>query len=96
MKGREFTSASSNSFLGYSCYFDGLKIGDIQIKRFYCYIAFNDTSKALLGDDFISCCIFNHGFKNDIIVTAFNFDEYEKQYLHSAGLMDIFEVFSLN
>ncbi len=59
-------------------------------------VAFNDTSKALLGDDFISCCIFNHGFKNDIIVTAFNFDEYEKQYLHSAGLMDIFEVFSLN
>lgn len=92
LKQTTFTSASNDSFTGYSCYCDDLRIGDVEIKRFYYYIVFNDKPKALLGDDFISCCIFSHGYKGDIVVTAFNYEGYEKQYISSENSMNIFEV----
>lgn len=88
----KFTSASGDNFTGYPCYCDNLKIGDVQVGRFYYYIVFNDKPKALLGDDFISCCTFNHGFKGDIVVTAFNFEEYERQCVSNAKSVDVFEV----
>lgn len=94
LRGNEFTSASNGKFIGYPCYCDDLKIGDIQIKRFYYYIVFNDKPKALLGDDFISCCTFSHGFKSDIVVTAFHSEEYERQGISNAEHMDVFEVLS--
>lgn len=39
LKKNKFTSASNDSFIGYPCYCDDLKIGDVQLKRFYYYIA---------------------------------------------------------
>ena len=92
IKKNRFTSASNDSFVGYSCYCDDLKIGDVELKRFYYYIVFNDKPKALLGDDFISCCIFSHGYKSDIVVTSFNFKEYERQCISIENSVDIFEV----
>lgn len=94
LKGNEFSSASGDSFIGYPCYCDNLKIGDVQIKRFHYYIVFNDKPKALLGDDFISCCTFNHGFKSDIVVTAFNSEEYGRQCVSDAKRVDVFEILS--
>lgn len=94
LKARKFMSASDNCFDGYLCCCSDLRIGEIQIKKFYYYIVFNDTPKALLGDDFISCCIFSHGFQSDIVVTSFNFKEYEKQGANDVQTMNVFEVFS--
>ena len=91
-KGNEFTSASGDAFIGYPCYCDDLRIGDVQVKRFYYYIVFNDIPKALLGDDFISCCTFCHSFKDDIVVTAFHFDEYERQSVSNVNGMNIYEI----
>lgn len=94
LKSNKFTSASGNTFIGYPCYCDNLKIGNIQMKRFYYYIVFHDKPKALLGDDFISCCTFSHGFKSDIIVTAFHFEEYEQQCTYDADSVDVFSIIS--
>lgn len=91
LEANEFTSVSGNHFTGYPCYCDDLRIGDVQVRRFYYYIVFGDIPKALLGDDFISCCTFSHSYKNDIVVTGFNSEEYRKQRAASARHIDIFE-----
>lgn len=44
-----------------------------------------------MSDDFISCCTFSHSYKNDIVVTGFNPEEYRKQRAASARHIDIFE-----
>lgn len=92
LKGTIFTSASGNQFIGYPCYCDDLKIGDVQIRRFYYYIVFSDMPKALLGDNFISCCTFTHSFKSDIIVTSFHSEEYHRQCENIIKNMDVFEM----
>lgn len=94
LKSNKFTSASGNIFTGYPCCCDNLKIGDVFLKRFYYYIVFHDSSKALLGDDFISCCTFSHSFKSDIIVTAFHTEEYEQQCGYDADSLDVFAAIS--
>jgi len=37
LKPKKFTSASGNTFMGYPCYCDNLKIGNVLLKRFYYY-----------------------------------------------------------
>lgn len=97
LEGNVFTSASGNYFTGYPCFCDDLKIGDVLVKRFYYYIVFNDKPKALLGDDFISCCTFSHSFKSDIVVTAFHFGEYGRQRESKAkNNIDVFEILSVD
>ncbi len=90
LKPKKFTSASGNTFMGYPCYCDNLKIGNVLLKRFYYYIVLHNNPKALLGDDFICCCTFSHSFKSDIIVTAFHSEEYEQQCGYHADSIDVF------
>lgn len=92
LKGNVFTSASGNRIIGYPCYCDDLKIGDVHVRRFYYYLVFSDTPKALLGDDFISCCTFSHSFKSDIVVTAFHAEEYDRQCEPKIKSIDVFEM----
>ena len=94
LKPKKFTSASGNTFMGYPCYCDNLKIGNVLLKRFYYYIVLHNNPKALLGDDFICCCTFSHSFKSDIIVTAFHSEEYEQQCGYHADSIDVFQAMS--
>lgn len=94
VKANQFTSASGDSFIGYPCFCDDIRIGDVRVGRFYYHVVFNDMPKALLGDDFISCCTFSHGFKGDIVVTAFQAMEYEKQCFSGVRGINVFEVLS--
>lgn len=63
------------------------------LKRFYYYLILeNSLDKALLGDDFISCCTFNHKTKRDIIITAIDMDLYSLSYSGKINCVDIAEI----
>lgn len=58
----------------------------------YYLILDNNLNKALLGDDFISCCTFHHQPKGDIVITAIDMDLYALSYETFADCIDISEV----
>lgn len=91
-----FTSATGHTFYGYPCYCDNIRLDDVILRRFYYYLVLDSSrSKALLGDDFISCCTFSHGYESDIVVTGFNMEKYEKKCMSNAVALNTFEILSL-
>ena len=52
----------------------------------------NSLDKALLGDDFISCCTFSHQPKRDIIITTIDMDMYSASYGGKTDCVDIAEI----
>ena len=63
--------------IGYLCNATDVKVNSTILKQFYYYLIFNVEHKiALLGDDFISCCTFVHSANSDIIIQAFDSDNY--------------------
>ena len=93
---KNFTSATGHTFYGYPCYCDNIRLDDVILRRFYYYLVLDGSrSKALIGDDFISCCTFSHGYESDIVVTGFNAEKYEKKCMLRAMALNIFEILSL-
>lgn len=82
-------------FYGYPCYCDNIRLGDVILRRFYYYLVLDSSrSKALLGDDFISCCTFSHGYESDIVVTGFNMEKYGKKRVSDTMALNTFEILS--
>ncbi len=93
---QSFTSATGHIFYGYPCYCDNIKLGDIILKRFYYYLVLDSSrSKALIGDDFISCCTFSHSYESDIVVTGFHAEKYGKKCASNAKVLNTNEILSL-
>lgn len=88
-----FKSATDTEFYGYLCSSSDVKMNDVLIKRFYFYLVLNnDVNKALLGDDFISCCTFSHQPQSDIIITTIDVDLYVSSYQDDIDCIDVSEV----
>jgi len=89
-----FRSASGNTMYGILCEAKNVKLSGVTLEHFYYYliIEYKDRDEcknckysekgnrrlALIGDDFISCCGFNHSKNSDIIINSFDKDIYEQ------------------
>ena len=76
----KFSSVAKKSdIVGIPYKFNDVKIGNMRLQQLLCYVIFkSNKSIALLGDDFVSCCKYNHNYSEDIIVDGFDFDTYNK------------------
>ncbi len=75
--GIEFTSASGDCFVGYLIHANGVVVDEAVFADFYYYLVLdNKRVIALLGDDFIDHCEFQHNVHGDIVITGFDFAEY--------------------
>jgi len=92
---RLFKSATDTEFCGYLCSCSDVKINGVPLKKFYFYLVLNDSvNKALLGDDFISCCTFSHQPQSDICITAIDMDSYVQFYGKSVDCISVEEAAS--
>lgn len=88
-----FYSATDGKMKGYLVKAENVMLYGTMLKRFYYYLILdNSLDKALLGDDFISCCTFNHQTKRDIIITAIDMELYSQSYSGKINCVDIAEI----
>ena len=75
---KTFHTASGESLEGYLVCAEKVSISGFLLDRFYYYLLpmKTDRSVALLGDDFISNCSFQHEVQGDILVTGFDMESY--------------------
>lgn len=67
------------------CSAQGVFIGKQKLDIFYYYLVFNATERTpLLGNDFISNCLFVHDIKGDIIIKDFRTDCYKESFQDTA------------
>lgn len=88
-----FYSATDGKMGGYLVKAENVMLYGTVLKSFYYYLILdNRLDKALLGDDFISCCTFNHKPKSDIIITTIDMDMYSSSYYGKVDCVDIAEI----
>ncbi len=88
-----FYSATNEKMGGYLVRAENVMLYSTILKDFYYYLILDNTlDKALLGDDFISCCTFNHQPKSDIIITTIDMNMYSASYGDKADCVDIAEI----
>ena len=75
-----FTSASGHSLVGYPVCIKNVLIGNVLFPKFYYYLILDELEGnraiALLGDNFIDCCRFEHYPHEEIKITGFDYDGY--------------------
>lgn len=98
MKTMQFITASGSEMIAIPTVETDVYVGDISIPKFYFYVTLGTTSLTpLLGDDFISNCLFTHSFQSDIIVTNFDINRYNKQFIgRNDNNIDLLEILSLS
>lgn len=75
---KDFKAANGKTMLGYLCCSQDVIIDGYKFDKFYYYLIFNIERKlALLGDDFISCCNFEHKVNSNIEITHFDTNHYK-------------------
>ena len=88
-----FYSAPDGKMGGYLVKAENVMLYGTVLKSFYYYLILdNRLDKALLGDDFISCCTFTHKPKSDIIITTIDMDMYSSSYYGKVDCVDIAEI----
>lgn len=90
---KSFYSATDGEMKGYLVKAKDVMLYNTKLKSFYYYLILdNNLNKALLGDDFISCCTFHHQPKGDIVITAIDMDLYLSSYENFVDCIDISEI----
>lgn len=93
VEAEDFYSATDNKMDGYLVRAENVMLYSTVLKNFYYYLILdNSLDKALLGDDFISCCTFSHQPKRDIIITTIDMDMYSASYDGKTDCVDIAEI----
>lgn len=68
-----------------------IRLSDVCIKEFYFYLALDvNRPVSLLGDDFISCCKFEHEIGSDIIIHRYDEDRAGDMFKSMNGSKKIF------
>ena len=74
-------SASGHDIECIPCIAKNVILHRTMIDEFYYYVALNvETEKLLLGDDFLSCCKFEHAIKSDIEIMEFDIERYKQKF----------------
>ncbi|MCR5053774.1 MAG: retropepsin-like domain-containing protein [Lachnospiraceae bacterium] len=82
VKKKEFTSASGGTFVGYLVSANNFRMGDVIIPAFrYYMIIENKRTVALLGEDFIDACRYEHDSYGDVVIHEID----EKYFEDSEG-----------
>lgn len=91
---KSFHSATNGEMKGYLVKARDVMLYKTCLKDFYYYLVLdNNLNKALLGDDFISCCTFNHRPQGDIVITTIDTASYSAFYkADNAKCFDISEI----
>lgn len=76
----EIESASGHKTKCYLLRLYNTTIAGIELKEFYFFLAPQENSKFLIGDDFISKTTFRHEINSDIILSEFDYDGYVKYF----------------
>lgn len=72
-----FRSVSGYAIEGYLCKAENVIISGSLFKVFYYYLIVDELCKsALIGDDFISCCKFEHLVNGNVEISGFDEKEY--------------------
>lgn len=76
----ELESASGHKTKCYLFRLRNIIISGVELKEFYFFLAPQENSKFLIGDDFISKTTFRHEINSDIIISEFDHDGYVKYF----------------
>lgn len=88
-----FYSATNGKMGGYLVRAKNIMLYSTVLESFYYYLVLdNSLDKALLGDDFISCCTFSHQPKGDIVITTIDMNLYSSPYKNNMDCVDISEI----
>lgn len=88
---KTFHSATNGEMNGYLVKAKNVMLYSTTLKNFYYYLVLdNHLNKALLGDDFISCCTFSHRPQGDIVISTIDMDSYTSAY--SEEHVDCFDI----
>lgn len=88
-----FYSATDGKMGGYLVKAENVMLYNTVLKVFYYYLILdNSLDKALLGDDFISCCTFSHQPKSDIVINTIDMKMYSASYSGKVDCVDIAEI----
>ena len=75
---KTFKAANGKTMIGYLCCAKDVIIGGCKFDKFFYYLICNiERNLALLGDDFISCCSFEHKVNSNIEITHFDTKHYK-------------------
>lgn len=90
-----FHTVADEKIEGYLVRARNVNIYSVTLNDFYYYLVLdNSLDKALLGDDFISCCTFHHKPKGDIYITAVDMELYASAYEGDAECIDIAAIYT--
>lgn len=88
-----FRDASGNILKAYPCYLKNITINKIFLDIFYFWLNPNlNLKKALLGNDFIKYCNFNHNINGDIIIKDFDKKNYLKSHMKKRKFIQEIEI----
>ena len=92
VKEQEFSVATGHKLHGYPCAFSDIMLSDEHIEWFPFYLILDtDRKVALIGNDFITHCAFDHKPDDDIII-----HDYRKERLKESFLETNLKTFELN
>lgn len=75
---REFRSASGHKIKGYPVFAKNVSIGETVFPIFKYYLITEGRQEmSLIGDDFIDNCKYSHEPHGDVLITAFDYDQYD-------------------
>lgn len=87
---KAFHTASGTPLDGYLVYAENVNIAGIPVERFYYYLLPElKFSTALIGDDFIKNCIFQHDLQGDIEIQYFDIAAYQSEMADSIGQTEL-------
>lgn len=76
---RIYSVANGQEIETYPCIMDKISIDGTDIQNFQFGLVISQKSnRFLMGDDFISCCDFNHGIGGSIYISKFSYSKYAK------------------
>jgi hypothetical protein len=89
---REFKSATGDTMTGYLADAGEIILGGVKLPHFYYYIIpKNKRSIALLGNDFLRYCKYEHTMEGNILITEIGEDAYAEHYTNAISVDELDE-----
>lgn len=83
---KTFQSASGQDMTCVKCTGANVRIGGVSVNKFHYWLYLNnETTRALIGDDFIRFCTFSHAPLGNIVINAFDKSGYLDFYEQKVG-----------
>jgi hypothetical protein len=87
---KKFLSATGDTMTGYLVDAGTVKLGGVKLPHFFYYlIPRNKRSIALLGNDFLRYCQYEHAIEGSILITKMDENAYAKHYTNAISIDEL-------